>query len=124
MKLIITATGPALDDAVDPRFGRARYFVLVDDATGETTAHSNEVNLQAAQGAGIQAAQTVRRSRRGSRPHGAYRPQGVPRPAGGGHPHPYRRLRNRPAGPGSVPRRFAARSVRRGCRRSLVKRAT
>jgi len=59
MKLIITATGPALDDAVDPRFGRARYFVLVDDATGETTAHSNEVNLQAAQGAGIQAAQTV-----------------------------------------------------------------
>jgi len=48
-----------LNGRVDPRFGRARYFVVFDDATGESTVHDNSTNLAAAQGAGIQAAQTV-----------------------------------------------------------------
>ena len=31
MKLIITAQGPKMSNSVDPRFGRARYFILVDE---------------------------------------------------------------------------------------------
>jgi len=59
VKLVITAQGPTLDSPVDPRFGRARCFLLVDSETGSFTAHDNAQNLNAAQGAGIQAAQTV-----------------------------------------------------------------
>lgn len=59
MKVAITAQGPNLDSLVDPRFGRARYFLLSDTATGQFTVHDNAQNLNAPQGAGIQAAQTV-----------------------------------------------------------------
>lgn len=61
MKVVITAQGTDLDSAVDPRFGRARYFLLVDTETDACTAHDNEQNLNAPQGAGIQAAQAVAR---------------------------------------------------------------
>jgi len=50
-----------LDSPVDPRFGRARHFVLVDTDSGEFTGHDNAQNLNAPQGAGIQAAQAVAR---------------------------------------------------------------
>ena len=33
MKIAITAQGPELDAAVDPRFGRAAYFLIVDTDT-------------------------------------------------------------------------------------------
>ncbi|MDZ7616969.1 MAG: NifB/NifX family molybdenum-iron cluster-binding protein, partial [Patescibacteria group bacterium] len=59
MKIVITAEGPNLESPVDPRFGRATYFLLVDGETGDFTAHDNTQNLNAAQGAGIQAAQSV-----------------------------------------------------------------
>ena len=59
MKVAIPATGPKLTDAVDPRFGRARWFLVAETDTGEVTAHDNTPNLEAAQGAGIQAAQRV-----------------------------------------------------------------
>jgi predicted Fe-Mo cluster-binding NifX family protein len=59
MKLLLTAKGRQTSDEVDPRFGRARFFILVDTATDEITAHDNSQNLNAAQGAGIQAAQSV-----------------------------------------------------------------
>ncbi len=61
MKVIVTAQGPGTESPVDPRFGRAKYFVLVDTETGEHAAHDNARNLNAAQGAGIQAAQCVAR---------------------------------------------------------------
>jgi len=61
MKVVVTAQGPGLDSPVDPRFGRARQFVLVDTDSGEFTAHDNAQNLNAPQGAGIQAAQTAAR---------------------------------------------------------------
>jgi predicted Fe-Mo cluster-binding NifX family protein len=61
MKVIVTAQGPGMDSLVDPRFGRATYFVLIDMQTGEHAAHDNVQNLNAAQGAGIQAAQSVAR---------------------------------------------------------------
>jgi predicted Fe-Mo cluster-binding NifX family protein len=59
MKVAITSQGADLDSEVDPRFGRAMFFIVVDTETGEFTAHDNEQNLSAAQGAGIQAAQNV-----------------------------------------------------------------
>jgi predicted Fe-Mo cluster-binding NifX family protein len=59
MKVAVTSSGPELGSAVDPRFGRARYFIIVDTDTGEFRAIDNEQNLNAAQGAGIQAAQHV-----------------------------------------------------------------
>lgn len=61
MKLAVTSQGTGLDSPVDPRFGRARYFVVVDADSGEFSAHDNAQNLNAAQGAGIQSGQTVAR---------------------------------------------------------------
>ena len=59
MKIAVTALGETLDSPVDQRFGRARYFILYDTETEEWNAHSNEQNLEAPQGAGIQAGQKV-----------------------------------------------------------------
>lgn len=59
MKVAVTSQGPGLDSPVDPRFGRAAFFVVVDLDSGEATTVSNEINLNAAQGAGIQAAKSV-----------------------------------------------------------------
>jgi len=59
MKLAISASGPALSDAVDGRFGRAAYFVFVDPATMEHEAVDNSTNRDALQGAGIAAAELV-----------------------------------------------------------------
>jgi predicted Fe-Mo cluster-binding NifX family protein len=61
MKIAITATGKEMSSAVDPRFGRAKFFLVVDTDTNESAAHDNAQNLNAAQGAGIQAAETVAR---------------------------------------------------------------
>ena len=59
MKVVVTSEGSDLTSQVDPRFGRARYFVLVDTDSGEFSVHDNTQNVDAAQGAGIQAGQTV-----------------------------------------------------------------
>jgi predicted Fe-Mo cluster-binding NifX family protein len=61
VKVVITSSGDGLDSPVDPRFGRAARFILVDTETGGIQAVDNTQNLNAAQGAGIQAAQTVSR---------------------------------------------------------------
>lgn len=62
MKLAITSEGPSLDDQVDPRFGRAAGFVLVDPDTMSTEYLDNGQSQVMAQGAGIQAAQMVARA--------------------------------------------------------------
>jgi len=59
MKLAISARGQTLESELDPRFGRAKYFLLVDPEGGSLEVVENKQNLQRAQGAGIQAAQTV-----------------------------------------------------------------
>lgn len=59
MKLAITSEGETLHSPVDPRFGRAKFFVVVDTETLAVVAVSNALNLNAAQGAGIQAGKTV-----------------------------------------------------------------
>jgi predicted Fe-Mo cluster-binding NifX family protein len=59
MKVAVTAMADSPEAQMDPRFGRAKWFVMIDDATGAWEAVDNEQNLMAAQGAGIQAAATV-----------------------------------------------------------------
>lgn len=59
MKLAFTTPGETLDAPLDPSFGRARNFLLYDVQTKELQIISNQQNLNAAQGAGIQAAQTI-----------------------------------------------------------------
>lgn len=61
MKIAITSTGQALSSNIDPRFGRAAYFLVVDPDTLECTPVENLQNLNLAQGAGIQAAATLAR---------------------------------------------------------------
>lgn len=50
-----TWQGRQLSSLVDPRFWRAKYFMVVDTETGEFAAADNSQNLNAVQGAGIQA---------------------------------------------------------------------
>jgi predicted Fe-Mo cluster-binding NifX family protein len=60
MKLAITSVGKSLDSAIDERFGRARYFLVVESDTGEILDFVDNVERQhAAHGAGVQAAQAV-----------------------------------------------------------------
>jgi predicted Fe-Mo cluster-binding NifX family protein len=59
MKVIVTSQGRELNSAVDPRFGRAKYFIVADTETGDFAAADNNQNLNAAQGAGIQAGKNV-----------------------------------------------------------------
>ncbi|HPM78086.1 MAG TPA: NifB/NifX family molybdenum-iron cluster-binding protein [bacterium] len=59
MKVAISCIGDKLEAAVDPRFGRAQGFLIVDTAAGTVRYMPNDQNLQAVQGAGIQAAQHV-----------------------------------------------------------------
>ena len=59
MKIAVTSMGTTLDNAVDERFGRARYIILVDLESDELEVIDNEENVEAMQGAGIQTAQEV-----------------------------------------------------------------
>ena len=58
MRIAITATGPTLEDEVDPRFGRCPYFIIVDPKTLEFEALENS-SAMAAGGAGISTGQTI-----------------------------------------------------------------
>jgi predicted Fe-Mo cluster-binding NifX family protein len=59
MLIAISSEGKDLDSKVDPRFGRAKYFIIYDTETENFSVLDNVQNIQAAQGAGIQAAQHV-----------------------------------------------------------------
>jgi len=59
MKVAVTSQGRELSSSVDPRFGRAKYFIVVDTETGDVSAVDNSQNLNAVQGAGIQAGKNV-----------------------------------------------------------------
>ena len=54
MKVVVTSSGEGLDSQVDPRFGRAAQFILVDTETGVSRAVENSAGVAAAQGAGVQ----------------------------------------------------------------------
>jgi len=59
MKLAVTSQGPDLDSAVDPRFGRAKCFIVFDTESNMLSVADNKQNLNAPQGAGIQAGRNV-----------------------------------------------------------------
>ncbi|MBD3236982.1 MAG: dinitrogenase iron-molybdenum cofactor biosynthesis protein [Candidatus Eisenbacteria bacterium] len=58
MKILVTAAGDSLESPVDPRFGRAAHYILIDSRTGEHEVVDNPAST-APQGAGIGAAQRV-----------------------------------------------------------------
>ena len=58
MRICVTAFSDKPDAAVDPRFGRCRYFVILDPETMSYDVVEN-AGLNATGGAGIQAAQTI-----------------------------------------------------------------
>jgi predicted Fe-Mo cluster-binding NifX family protein len=59
MIIAITAKGVDLEAAVDPRFGRAAAFVVLDTDTGAVRALDNREASLAGHGAGIQAARLM-----------------------------------------------------------------
>jgi predicted Fe-Mo cluster-binding NifX family protein len=61
-RIAITSEGPSLNDQVDPRFGRAAGFVVVDLETMHTQYIDNGRSQVMAQGAGIQAVELIARA--------------------------------------------------------------
>lgn len=59
MKIAVTSMGRDLTSAVDPRFGRAAYILIVDTDTKDFKVIDNTVNVSAFKGAGIQAATMI-----------------------------------------------------------------
>lgn len=59
MKIAVSSQGKSLDSEVDPRFGRAAFFLIVEPDTLDFEAVDNSAGLNALRGAGIQAAKTV-----------------------------------------------------------------
>lgn len=62
MKIAVSSTGPSLQDQLDPRFGRAAGFVIVDLETGTSQYLDNGRGQLLGHGAGIQAAETIARA--------------------------------------------------------------
>lgn len=58
MKTVITAEGNNSASRFDRRFGRAAWFCLYDDITGETTFIQND-NINASGGAGTKSAEKM-----------------------------------------------------------------
>jgi len=59
MIIAITAKEASLQSEVDPRFGRAAYFMIANSNTGEVYAHDNTEGIEASNGAGTGAAQLM-----------------------------------------------------------------
>ncbi len=62
LKIAFSTSGVTLDAPLDPRFGRAPRFLLYSMESGSFEIIDNAQNLSAAQGAGIQAAETLLRA--------------------------------------------------------------
>ena len=61
MKIVFTTSGNDLNAPLDSRFGRASKFLVYDLDSETFDVVDNQQNLNAAQGAGIQSAETVAR---------------------------------------------------------------
>lgn len=59
MKIAISSKGKDLSTSLDPRFGRAAGFIIYDTESDSYEYLSNQENLNANQGAGIQTAQKI-----------------------------------------------------------------
>jgi predicted DNA-binding protein (UPF0251 family)/predicted Fe-Mo cluster-binding NifX family protein len=60
-KIAVSSEGPGLDGPIDPRFGRAAGFVVVDPETMVSEYVDNAASQAMAQGAGIQTAELMTR---------------------------------------------------------------
>jgi len=60
MKIAVTSEGATWDSPVDPRFERARGFVVYDSDTEQITFHDDTHNLNAMRGAGVSSSVTAR----------------------------------------------------------------
>lgn len=60
-KIAVSSDGPTLDSAVDPRFGRAAGFIIIDPDTMAFDYVENGASQVLAQGAGIQTAELMTR---------------------------------------------------------------
>jgi predicted Fe-Mo cluster-binding NifX family protein len=58
MKIAVSATGPALEADIDPRFGRCQYFIIVNPDTMEFETIENS-GASGSSGVGIATAQTI-----------------------------------------------------------------
>jgi len=61
MKVLVTTTGKTLESQIDPRFGRAELFAVIDLDTDALEIVQNDQARAAPQGAGIQAAELATR---------------------------------------------------------------
>jgi len=60
MKIAITSTGTEMNSDLDPRFGRAQYFIIYDIENNKIVeVINNNSNLNASGGAGTSAAQVI-----------------------------------------------------------------
>jgi len=59
MLIAVTAKSSDPESEVDPRFGRAQCFHLIDKETGHLTIIENKENQDLMQGAGIQTAELI-----------------------------------------------------------------
>jgi predicted Fe-Mo cluster-binding NifX family protein len=59
MRIAVSSQGTELSSNVDPRFGRAPYFIIFDTGDESFKVINNEQNVNAAQGAGVQTAQRI-----------------------------------------------------------------
>ena len=57
-RICVTSIGPDMEAEVDPKFGRANYFLIIDPKTSVVEVIENP-NRDAAQGSGIQSAQLI-----------------------------------------------------------------
>ena len=62
MKIVFTTSGESLESPLEGRFGRAPRFLIYDQDHDTVEILDNRKNVEAAQGAGIQAAEAVVRS--------------------------------------------------------------
>ena len=62
MRIAVASKGVEKSSDVDPRFGRAAHFLIFDTSDESLSVIDNSQNINAAQGAGIQAAENVARA--------------------------------------------------------------
>ena len=60
-KIAVSSDGPTLDSAVDPRFGRAAGFIIIEPDTMAFDYVENGASQAMSQGAGIQTAELMTR---------------------------------------------------------------
>jgi predicted Fe-Mo cluster-binding NifX family protein len=58
MNICITSQGDTLDQPIDPRFGRAKFFIIYDDQTGRYEALENP-HIGGVGGVGVQVGQMM-----------------------------------------------------------------